>query len=155
VDSPGIPSSTTAHSTLNIIPTLPNSPSRFHRLQPNPPPSVKNVFEDREDRENCDGLEQKDFGKKLVNLAKIYAEDNKYSGENDNFDLKLVIFHDLCGRTSVPDKAKVKAYLRGLALDHYYTNLKNAVQAYTPSFDQICEATRSYFEGPEYSGILG
>ena len=87
----------------------------------------------------------------------MYTEDNKYSGEDDNFDFKLTIFHDLCSRADVPQEAKAKAYptmLRGLALDHYYTNLKNVT--ITLSFDQICNATRHYFEGPEYRrGILG
>ena len=61
-------------------------------------------------------------------MAKIYTNKSRYSGEDDNFDFKLVIFHDLCGRASVPDKAKVKAYptmLSNLALDHYYTNLRS------------------------------
>ena len=87
----------------------------------------------------------------------MYTEDNKYSGEDDNFDFKLTIFHNLCSRADVPQEAKVKAYptmLRGLALDHYYTNLKNVTL--TLSLDQICDATRNYFEGPEYRrGILG
>ena len=55
-------------------------------------------------------------------------EDNKYSGEDDNFDFKLIIFYDLCSKADVPQEAKAKAYpimLRGLVLDHYYTNLKN------------------------------
>lgn len=56
-----------------------------------------------------------------------------------------------------PKEAKVKAYptmLRGLALDYYYTNLKNVTP--TPPFDQICDTTRNYFEGPEYRrSILG
>ena len=38
--------------------------------------------------------------------------------------------------------------LHGLALDHYYTNRKNAVQAI--SFEQMCYATRNYFEGSEH-----
>jgi hypothetical protein len=55
-------------------------------------------------------------------------ENNKYSGEDDNFDFKFTIFHDFCSRADVPQKAKVKAYptmLHGLVLDYYYTNLKN------------------------------
>lgn len=99
----------------------------------------------------------RDFSKELMNLAKIYTEENKYCGENDNFDFKLVVFNDLCSKANVPQEAKDKAYsmmLRGLALDHYYTNLKNTTQ--TPSFDQVCDATRCYFEGPEYRrSILG
>ena len=91
------------------------------------------------------------FGKVLTNLAKMYEEEYKYSGVNDNFDFKLVIFHDLCARADVPEIAKAKAYptmLRGSALDHYYTNLNNNPQVVP--FDQICNATRKYFEGPEY-----
>jgi len=44
--------------------------------------------------------------------------------------------------------------LRGLALDHYYTNLKNVTL--TLLLDQICDAIRNYFKGPKYRrGILG
>ena len=53
----------------------------------------------------------------------MYIEDNKYSGEDNNFNFKLTIFYNLYSR------AKVKAYLiilRGLVLNYYYTNLKNA-----------------------------
>ncbi|KHJ32401.1 hypothetical protein EV44_g3490 [Erysiphe necator] len=37
--------------------------------------------------------------------------------------------------------------LRGLALDYYYTNIATHRIA---SFDQVCDATRKYFEGPEF-----
>ena len=87
----------------------------------------------------------------------MYMEDNKYSGEDDNFNFKLTIFYNLCSRANVPQEAKVKAYpimLRGLALNHYYTNLKNVTL--TLSLNQICNATRNYFKGPKYRcGILG
>ena len=44
--------------------------------------------------------------------------------------------------------------LRGLALNYYYTNLKNVIL--TLLFDQIYNATRNYFKGPKYRrGILG
>ena len=89
-------------------------------------------------------------------MAKLYTEDTKYSRENNNFNFKLTIFYNLCNRANIPQDAKTKAYpimLCGLALDHYYTNLKNVTQ--TSSFDQICNATRNYFEGPKYRrGIL-
>ena len=38
--------------------------------------------------------------------------------------------------------------LRGLALNHYYTNLKS--NPIGVSFNKLCEATRNYFKGPEY-----
>ena len=44
--------------------------------------------------------------------------------------------------------------LRGLALNHYYTNLKNITL--TLLFNQICDAIYNYFKGPKYRrGILG
>jgi hypothetical protein len=87
------------------------------------------------------------------------TDESRYSGGNDNFAYKLVIFHDLCSRADIPDDTKTKAYstvLRELALDHYHTNIKGPAQAYNLSFDQIYEYTRTYFEGPEYKrGVLG
>src|SRR6266700_2043849 len=84
-------------------------------------------------------------------------EDNKYSGEDNNFDFKLTIFHDLYNRANIPQEAKVKAYpimLCGVALNHYYTNFKNITL--TLLFDQICNAICNYFKGPKYRhGILG
>jgi len=84
-------------------------------------------------------------------------EDNKYSGEDDNFNSKLTIFYNLYSRANVPWEAKVKAYpimLRGLALNHYYTNLKNITL--TLLFNQICNAIYNYFKGPKYRrSILG
>ena len=38
--------------------------------------------------------------------------------------------------------------LRGLALDHYYTNLKS--NPLSVSFNKLCKATYNYFKGPEY-----
>jgi hypothetical protein len=38
----------------------------------------------------------KTYGRELANLAKLYTDESKYSGNNDNFDFKLTIFTDLC-----------------------------------------------------------
>lgn len=83
----------------------------------------------------------------LVKSLRIWSrctEENKYSEENDNFDFKLVVFHDLCDRANIPEEVKVKAYptrLRGLTLAHYYTNLRSTRQSL--SLDQVCGATRN------------
>src|SRR6266516_285391 len=142
-------------TNTNRLPTTNPTPSAIQPVPPvqqNPQHDMAAKAEILEWQNQTQG-----FGKELTNLAKMYREDNKYSGEDDNFDFKLVIFHDHCSRADVPQEAKVKAYptmLRGLALDHYYTNSKNVAQVL--SFDQICDATRNYFEGPEYRrGILG
>ena len=87
----------------------------------------------------------------------MYIENKKYNGEDDNFNFKFTIFYYLYSRANISQEVKVKAYpiiLRGLALDHYYTNLKNIT--ITLSFNQICDATCHYFKGPKYRrGILG
>jgi len=62
-----------------------------------------------------------------------------------------MIFHNLCQKALVPSQAFNQAYstmLHGLALNHYYTNHKNVTQ--TISFEQMCNATCNYFEGPEH-----
>ncbi len=38
--------------------------------------------------------------------------------------------------------------LRGLALDHYYTNRKNV--SYALPFEQMIFTTYNYFKGPKY-----
>ena len=93
----------------------------------------------------------KTYGKELANLAKLYIDESKYSGENDNFDFKLTIFTDLCQKADILKQEFSQAYstmLRGLALDHYYTNLKS--NPLSVPFDKLCEAIRNYFEGLEY-----
>src|SRR5580692_9871844 len=91
------------------------------------------------------------MNQQLGNLGKMYTDEMKYSRENDNFDYKLVIFNDFCDRADVLEAAKAKAYptmLRGLALEHFYANLKTNEQILP--FNHMCAATRRFFEGAEY-----
>jgi hypothetical protein len=93
--------------------------------------------------------QQQGHGKELANLARLYTDDMKYSGENDNFNFKLTMFHDLCNRADIPNHVKTKAFptmLRNLALDYYYANIVNKQL----DFDGICNAITNYFKGPEY-----
>jgi hypothetical protein len=89
-------------------------------------------------------------GKELANLAKLYTNEAKYSGENDSFSFKLTIFHDMCDRADVPQSAKLKAFstmLKGLALDYYYSNMSTGTLII---FDKVCFSLRNYFEDAEY-----
>ena len=89
-------------------------------------------------------------GRELSNLAKMYTDETKYSGENDSFAFKLTIFHDICARADVPQEAKLKVFptmLKGLALDYYYSNVSISGPM---TFDEVCWAMKSYFEGTEY-----
>src|SRR6266704_3803255 len=93
----------------------------------------------------------KTYGKELANLAKLYTDESKYSNKNDNFDFKLIIFTDLFQKSNIPKQEFSQAYstmLRGLALDHYYTNLKS--NPLSVPFDKLYKATHNYFKGPEY-----
>src|SRR6266702_2309782 len=47
-------------------------------------------------------LSNQGFGKELINLIKMYIEDNKYNGEDDNFNFKFIIFYDLYSKANVP-----------------------------------------------------
>ena len=87
----------------------------------------------------------------LINLAKLYTDEQKYSGDNDTFDYKYGIFLSHCERTNVPREAYLKAFptmLKGAALNYYYTscNLNPRISSLT----ELCENIRSYFEGPEH-----
>ena len=42
------------------------------------------------------------YGRDLATLAKIYTEESKYSGEDDNFNHKLTIFNNLYDRVNIP-----------------------------------------------------
>jgi hypothetical protein len=91
------------------------------------------------------------YGRELANLAKLYTNELKYSSNNDNFDFKLIIFIDLYQKANILKQEFCQAYstmLRGLALDHYYTNLK--ANPLSVSFNKLCKSTYNYFEGPEY-----
>ena len=92
------------------------------------------------------------YVKEIASLAKLYTDENRYSGLNDNFDFKLAIFNNLYKKAGVSQGTKAIAYstmLRGQALDHYHINDRNTNQA-DISFNDLCHFTRNYFEGPEY-----
>jgi hypothetical protein len=103
-------------SISSLLPPLPPSPTI--------PPATLLLIARQIPRQTQSAL---NISKELTNLAKTYKDENKYTGQDNNFDFKLVIFHNLCGRVSVTEEAKAKAYpimLQGLARDHYYTNLR-------------------------------
>ena len=58
------------------------------------------------------------YSREIANLAKIYWEDNRYSGSDDNFDYKFGIFINHCRKARIPHKAQGLAFdtiLAGLA----------------------------------------
>lgn len=66
------------------------------------------------------------YSRKLSNFVKIYSDNAKYSGYNNNFIFKLMIFHDICFKADISPKTKMKAFsimFQGLTLDYYYLNI--------------------------------
>jgi hypothetical protein len=81
-----------------------------------------------------------------VNAAKLYTDDQKYSGISGNFNFKLIIFYNIYKRADILKTAYPKALpliLQGLALNYYY-NAKLA----TFIFKNSCKLLYSFFRGP-------
>ena len=58
---------------------------------------------------------------------------------------------DLCQKADIPKQEFSQAYstiLRGLALNHYYTNLKS--NPFSVPFNKLYKAIYNYFNGLEY-----
>jgi hypothetical protein len=96
----------------------------------------------------------RDPARDITNLAKLYTGiKQKYGGQDDNFDYHLTIFENNCSQVGIQDESmKAKAYsimLKGQALDHFFTNLRNSDSG-TTTFPDLCHATRNYFETTEY-----
>ena len=98
-------SSIYARTAVPDLPDLPDplDPSDF----PDPYQHIQSASKELE----RPASREQSFSKELANLAKIYMDKSRYSGENDNFDYKLVIFYNLCSRADIPDDIKAKAYL--------------------------------------------
>ncbi|EED20804.1 hypothetical protein TSTA_039980 [Talaromyces stipitatus ATCC 10500] len=85
----------------------------------------------------------------LVQLTKMYSDNQKYSGNEDSYRSKLRIFNDYCERLSLPKNVYKLAFptmLKGQALDFYYDNK----EIWEASDRDPVEGIRAYFEGPEY-----
>src|SRR5436190_20611116 len=93
------------------------------------------------------------YGRELANMAKMYTEDTKYGSEGDNFDLKLIIFYNICNRVDLPLEAYLKAFptmLKGSALSYFYTNL---IQQQL-SFQGTCNSIQNHFEDVDYKHAI-
>ena len=92
------------------------------------------------------------YSRELAGLQKLYSDKLKYGGELDHFDFKVAVFKIMCTRADVPPEQWLMTYpimLRDEALDHFFTNsTKTGHTGY--SFEDVCNATRAYFEGPEF-----
>jgi hypothetical protein len=84
----------------------------------------------------------------IATLLKMYTDEQKYSGDLDNFKFKYTIFLNLCKRAEVPKDAYLKAFptmLKGAALNYYYMNCK-----LESSLPDLCNNIKQHFEGAAY-----
>src|SRR6266576_3379533 len=83
--------------------------------------------------------------KEIANTAKIYTEEQKYSGTNKSLDYKLTIFYNIYNQADIPQEAYFKAFptiLKGLALDHFYINQLSHLL-----FAKVCKHLQNFFKG--------
>ena len=62
----------------------------------------------------------------LFNLAKMYSDETKYSDENNSWNFKFIIFHDMCARAEVFETVKLMTFsiiFKNLTLNYYYFNV--------------------------------
>ena len=81
----------------------------------------------------------------------MYSDEAKYSGENDSWNFKLIIFHDMCVKAEVLETVKLMTFsimFKNFVLNYYYSNI--TVWKSALSFVQACVSINSYFEGAEY-----
>ncbi len=98
-------------------------------------------------------IKSSNYGRELINLAKLYSDEAKYSEENDNLSFKLIMFNDMCDRVDVSFETKLKAFstmLKELALDYYYANMTSKNKNRSIIFDDVCVSMMNYFEDAEY-----
>ncbi|TQS34566.1 hypothetical protein Golomagni_05043 [Golovinomyces magnicellulatus] len=82
----------------------------------------------------------------LTNLAKLYSESVKCTGEQDSFRYKVKIFEEKCSQAVINDdqsKAAAFTMLTGDSLCYFYT------LPHSNSYAKICLALSNHFEGPE------
>ena len=87
----------------------------------------------------------------LFNLIKMYSDETKYSDENDSWNFKFIIFHDMCAKVEMFETIKLMTFsimLKDFALNYYYFNV--IVWESALNFVQTCVSINSYFENSEY-----
>jgi len=118
------------YQPVPILPTIPSQPRLLPPLlnAPATPPLTQSV------------ARAVTIGKEVATIAKIYTDDQKYSGVSDSFDFKLAVFYDICNRSGLSEEGYMTAFptmLKGLAQAHYYNcSLSNK------PFDAACAHMR-------------
>jgi hypothetical protein len=93
---------TTLGGGLWALGTIPEYENEDDKLQDEPRDSFRNRPE-------------RNYKKNIANLVKMYTDKDKYGGNgNDNFNYKLIIFHDNCDTVSIPQSFWHRAYPRML-----------------------------------------
>ena len=68
----------------------------------------------------------KNHDRALFNLAKMYSDETKYSDENDSWNFKFIIFHDMCTKIEMSEIIKSMTFsimFKNFVLNYYYSNI--------------------------------
>jgi hypothetical protein len=96
--------------------------------------------------------------KQIMDLTKIYKDEDKYGGTDDNWNTKLAVFDKKCDIVGITDEpTRCKAFsimLKGEAEVHFNMNDASRKTMTPPptnqTFAELCKSVREYFETPEY-----
>ena len=81
----------------------------------------------------------------------MYSDETKYNDENDSWNFKFIIFHDMCAKAEMLETAKLMTFsmmFKNLVLNYYHFNV--TVWRSALNFVQTCVSINSYFENAEY-----
>jgi hypothetical protein len=152
----------TSHNPATHNPTTHNQTRNPATLKPTPnqargnappfnPPGQAHVLVDEDKVVHEDPIiDEKTVTASLINLTKMYTDEQKYGGEMDSFVFKYNVFKDMCARAGIHDTLYVRAFptmLKGTALNHYFTCILDPT---INTIAKMSQAIQSHFKGPEY-----
>ena len=85
-----------------------------------------NLKEFKNDEMTMDSSTSSSYDRQMTNLTKVYTDEMKYEGLNDNFHYKITIYHDTCRRVEVSNEIKtlnLSTMLKDSALKYHYAQM--------------------------------
>ncbi|RKF59651.1 hypothetical protein OnM2_058048 [Erysiphe neolycopersici] len=122
-------------------PSIPNQRHSANSKPPNPQIPKSNIYPRLHTLENLPTRE-------LENLAKTYRNEYRYGGAEDNLDLCLGIFYDICSKTGIKQQFYKDAFsfmLKESARQYYHMYIMN----HDHSFENMIIMLKSHFETEE------
>ena len=81
----------------------------------------------------------------------MYSNETKYNDENDSWNFKFIVFHNMCVKIKMSETVKLMTFLimfKNFVLNYYYFNV--IVWKLALNFVQACVSINNYFKNAEY-----